>query len=161
MTKIVLIFTFLTLVACTTAVETIPQAKQLDVIPVELTTHLGDKQQFIRGDEIQFLLSLGSDAYIYMYYIDAKRNITQILPNINQQSNYYSAGYFLTIPEYEDGYRFLIKEPFGEESIWIFASDQSIDIKVSNKTIESIKQKIKMNTKREFGEYTLKIITLP
>lgn len=161
MHKIFLIFTLIALASCNTKDETANHIKNLDVIPVELTTHLGDKQQFIRGDEIQFLLSLGSDAYIYMYYIDAKKHITQILPNSNQQSNHYSAGYFLTIPEYQDGYRFIISEPFGEENIWIFASDQSIDIDSSDKTIESIKQKIKKNSSREYGEYVLKIVTMP
>ena len=161
MHKIFLIFTLIALASCNTKDETANHIKNLDVIPVELTTHLGDKQQFIRGDEIQFLLSLGSDAYIYMYYIDAEKNITQILPNSNQQSNHYTSGYFLTIPEYEDGYRFLISEPFGEEYIWIFASDRSIDIDSSDKTIESIKQKIKKNSSREYGEYVLKIVTMP
>jgi len=161
MHKIFLIFTLLVSVSCNAKDEIITHTKKLDAIPVELTTHLGDKQQFIRGDEIQFLLSLGSDAYIYMYYIDAKNHITQILPNSNQQSNHYSAGYFLTIPEYKDGYRFIISEPFGEENIWIFASDESIDIDTSSKTIESIKQKIKMNARRKFGEYVLNIVTMP
>jgi len=161
MHKIFLIFTFLAITSCATKDETIHQVRQLDSIPVELTTHLGHKQQFVRGDEIQFLLSLASDAYIYMYHIDAEKNITQILPNSNQQSNHYSAGYFLTIPEYKNGYRFLITEPFGEENIWIFASDQQADIDTSDKTIGSIKQKIKMSSRREFGEYVLKIITMP
>ena len=40
----------------------------LESIPLDLTTHLGDQQKFVDGDEIQFLLSLGQDAYIYMYY---------------------------------------------------------------------------------------------
>lgn len=161
MYKLFLTLTLLVLVSCTAKDETKTQAKQLDVIPVELTTHLGDKQQFMRGDEIQFLLSLGSDAYIYMYYIDAENNITQILPNSNQQSSHYSSGYFLTIPEYENGYRFLISEPFGEEKIWIFASDRSIDIDASNRSIESIKQEIQRSSSREYGEYVLKIVTTP
>jgi len=161
MHKIILILTLLAMSSCTAKEETSNQVKQLDDIPVELTTHLVDKQQFIRGDEIQFLLSLGSDAYIYMYHVDVDKKITQILPNINQQSNHYSAGYFLTIPEYKDGYRFLITEPFGEQNIWIFASDELIDIDTSNKKIETIKQKIKMSARSGFGEYVLKIITMP
>ena len=89
---------------CSVANDTTSTAigDDLLVIPLELTTHLGDQQQFVEGDEIQFLLSLGQDAYIYMFYLDAKSTITQILPNENQHSHFYSAGYFLTIPEYEN-----------------------------------------------------------
>ena len=132
---------------------------QLESIPLELTTHLGDQQQFVEGDEIQFLLSLGENAYIYMFYIDAANNIIQILPNENQQSNFYAAGYFQTIPEYEHLYRFTISEPFGYESIWVFASDQSITIKQLPGSIESIKQLIKNSSEKAFGEYVLNIVT--
>ncbi len=132
---------------------------KLKLIPLELTTHLGDQQQFVDDDEIQFLMSLGQDAYIYMYYIDAANKITQILPNENQRSNFYAAGYFLTIPEYENLYRFTISEPFGSESIWVFASDQSIKMKQSPGSIENIKQLIKESSEKAYGEYVLNIVT--
>lgn len=132
---------------------------ELESIPLELTTHLGDQQQFVGGDEIQFLLSLGEDAYIYMYYVDATKNIRQILPNENQQTNFYAAGYFLTIPEYENLYRFTISEPFGDESIWVFASDKSITIKQSPASIESIKQLIKKSSEKAYGDYVFRITT--
>lgn len=128
-------------------------------IPLELTTHLGDQQQFVEGDEIQFLLSLGQDAYIYMFYIDAAKNINQILPNDSQPDHYYSAGYFLTIPEYDNLYRFTINKPFGEETIWIFASDRSIALDDTTNTIDEIKEKIKQSSAQAFGEYQLRIET--
>jgi hypothetical protein len=129
------------------------------VIPLELTTHLGDQQQFVEGDEIQFLLSLGQDAYIYMFYLDAKGSITQILPNANQHSHFYSAGYFLTIPEYENHYRFTISEPFGEESIWIIASDRSITLPASADSLADIRRVIKHSSRQAYGEYVLSITT--
>ncbi len=138
--------------------ETVSE-ENLNVIPLELTTHLGDQQRFVSGDEIQFLLSLGQDAYIYMYYIDASDNITQILPNENQKSNFYRAGYFLTIPEYENLYRFTISKPFGKETIWVIASDQSISPGKELSTIEAIKNKIKHTSTNAYGEYALRITT--
>ena len=138
---------------------TSPGSTELGTIPMELTTHLGDQQQFVDGDEIQFLLSLGQDAYIYMYYIDAANNITQILPNENQQSNFYTAGYFLTIPEYENHYRFTISKPFGNESIWVLASDRSIIIKQAAESIEDIRQRVKRSSETAYGEYVLNIVT--
>ena len=132
---------------------------KLDAIPVELTPHLGDQQQFVDGDEIQFLLSLGQDAYIYMYYIDAAGKVTQLLPNPNQRSHFYSAGYFLTIPEYENLYRFTIREPYGEESIWVFASDQSITLDQPLDAMEAIRKRIKSASDKAYGEYELRIST--
>lgn len=151
----------LLLTSCNTSnkTTTTPESHDLASIPLELTTHLGDQQQFAEGDEIQFLLSLGQDAYIYMYYIDADKTVTQILPNKNQHNHFYTAGYFLTIPEYENLYRFTISEPFGEESIWIFASDRSIDIDITKNSIAVIKQKIEQASIQVFGEYQLKITT--
>jgi len=132
---------------------------KLESIPLELTTHLGDQQEFVEGDEIQFLLSLGQDAYIYMYYTDAVNKLTQILPSKKQQSNFYKAGYFLTIPEYETLYRFTISEPFGNESIWVIASDRSVTMKQFPVSIEKIRQLIKKSSDKAYGEYALKIVT--
>ena len=126
-------------------------------IPVELTTHLGDRQTFVEGDEIQFLLSLGSDAYIYMYYIDADGNVSQILPNVQQPGHHYAAGYFMTLPEYENGYRFIVRPPFGEESVWVFASDVDMDL-ASGLSLENIRQRIKSGSRR-YGEAQLRINT--
>lgn len=131
----------------------------LQGIPVELTTHLGYQQQFVEGDEIQFLLSLGSDAFIYMFYVNADNVLVQILPSKKQDSNFYSKGFFLTIPEYEDGYRFIIKKPFGKESVWIFASDQFISLDKNDGSISSIRQKIKQQSSKEFGETVFEITT--
>ena len=154
--------------------NTASDSAKLESIPLELTTHQGGQQQFVEGDEIQFLLSLGQDAYIYMYYIDAANKLTQILPSENQQSNFYTAGYFLTIPEYETLYRFTISEPFGNELIWVIASDRSAAMKRFPDSqfpgsrlpgsrlpgsIENIRQLIKESSDKAYGEYILKIVT--
>lgn len=148
-----------TLSACGRLADVEAGETNLRSIPLELTTHLGDQQAFSAGDEIQFLLSLGSDAYIYLYYVDAENHITQVLPSKNQPSNFYSAGYFLTIPEYENNYRFTISQPFGHESIWVFASDQLIPSVQSSDDIDDYRSQIKHQAKHAYGEYELKIIT--
>ena len=40
-------------------------------IDVKITTHLGDRQEFVEGDRISFLLSLERDAHVYLFYRDA------------------------------------------------------------------------------------------
>lgn len=154
-----LLTVFISGCSVTTNAESASNSKQLDPIPLELTTHLGDQQQFVEGDEIQFLLSLGQDAYIYMFYQDASGVIAQILPNANQRSHFYSAGYFQTIPEYENRYRFTISEPFGEETIWIIASDQSITPPTPAGSLERIRNHIKRSSRQAYGEYALRITT--
>lgn len=135
------------------------QPLKLQSIPIELTTHLGDQLQFVAGDELQLLLSLGSNAYVYMYHIDAAGNIIQILPDENQRTNYYLAGYFLTVPEYADGFRFVISKPFGSETIWVIASDELIEMNAPGDSIDGIRQKIKQASNQAYGEYSLTIIT--
>jgi hypothetical protein len=152
----------LTIIAgCDTSYKTTitPDRIEPDTVPIELTTQLGGQQQFVEGDELQFLLSIGQDAYIYMYHLDADGKVVQILPSPNQDGHFYTAGYFLTIPEYEDLYRFKISEPFGEESIWVLASDQSITLEQPLDSIDTIKKTIKRSSIQAYGEYELEITT--
>lgn len=135
----------------------------LTTIPLELTTHLGDRQEFIEGDEIQFLLSLADEAYIYMYYVDARGNIKQLLPNPSQADNHYRAGYFMTIPEYEDHFRFIVRPPYGDESVYVFASDADIDpMRAADghaNDIESLRDSIISASGAAFGEAVLTLRT--
>jgi Domain of unknown function (DUF4384) len=149
------------LIGCTSSKRepSVAQQRQLETIAIELTTQMGGQQQFVEGDELQFLLSLGQDAFIYMYHIDAEKKITQLLPSPEQSSHFYKAGYFLTIPEYKDLYRFRVKEPFGEESIWVFASDESMVTEPLRSNIDQIRRDIKLSSGKAFGEYELSIST--
>lgn len=134
----------------------------LQTISLQLTTHLGDKQQFVEGDEIQFLISLDKDAYLYMFYIDAMSKISQILPNKNQQDNYYAAGYYQAVPDRERTYRFIISPPFGREVIWVIASDRlinSADLSKENTSIDNIRKLINQHSSDLYGEYAYNIVS--
>lgn len=179
----VLYFLALLILGCTASPETQSSPKiqskslnnaslnqqKLQPVALQLTTHLGDQQAFVAGDEIQFLLSLDRSAFIYMYYIDADNHISQILPNQNHQNNYYSAGYYQAVPASDIPYRFTINKPFGKETIWVIASDQSIrlettynsigNLKQINASIDAIKAKIKQQSREVYGNYALKITT--
>lgn len=92
-------------------------------IQVEITTHLGDGQSFVAGDAIAFFLSLDRDAYIVAVYEDARHRRIQIIPNANQEGNYYRSGIFHPIPGEAAPFRFLVTEPFGTESLCVFATE--------------------------------------
>ena len=133
--------------------------QEIDTIPVELTTTVGHQQEFYEGDEIQFLLSLGDDAYIYMYQVDAKGKIVQILPSSKQSSHFYEKGFFLTVPNYDDLYRFIVARPYGESTIWIFASNNEVTgLSSQIDSISNIRDKIKGSSTAAFGESHIKII---
>ncbi|WP_455202426.1 DUF4384 domain-containing protein [Kaarinaea lacus] len=95
-----------------------------NTINVEVTTHLGDKQTFQQGDVISFLISLDQDAFVLMVYEDAERNIVQIIPNRYRQSNRYETGLFMSVPNRDEPFEFVVSPPFGKETIWVFASEK-------------------------------------
>lgn len=97
--------------------------KNLRPIGIQATTHLGDHQSFRKDDVVSFLLSLDSDAYVTAIYVDANNNLYQIIPNALQQDNFYKASLFIPVPPQDAAYNFRIKPPYGEETLWVFASD--------------------------------------
>lgn len=146
--------------------DTSGTAQPLDTIPVELTTSVGHQQSFVEGEEIQFLLSLGDDAYVYMYHVDADGKIKQILPSAQQSSHFYKKGFFLTIPNYEKVFRFIVRQPYGDETIHVFASDQSLlddndDTSVDSTSIRDIRKQIINRSTAAFGEDKLSFTSRP
>ena len=136
-------------------------SRPLQTIPVGLTTTVGHPPSFIEGEEIQFLLSLGDDAFIYMYHVDAAGYIKQILPSGQQNSHFYREGFFLTIPNYEELFRFIVTQPYGDETIHVFASDQSLtDINIDSTPISSIREYI-ISRSAAFGEDMFSYTTRP
>lgn len=88
-------------------------------IEMELTSHLGDKVVYYQGDKIRFLLTINHDAYLYIYYQDAKGKLHALLPTSDAPPQYVQAGWFIPVPGAQ--YRFLVAEPFGEEKLIVFA----------------------------------------
>ena len=100
-------------------------ANELQEIEVGVTTHLGDQQKFIAGDVVSFLLSLDNDAYVYLFYEDAEANIFLIYPNQKSRNHHYGKGFFMPLPPSNEKFRFRIQAPFGEETLFVFASDNA------------------------------------
>lgn len=100
-------------------------AAEVKPVTVEITTHLGDRQTFVEGDVISFLLSLDRDAYVYLFYEDASANIYQIFPNQKSRKHFYQKGYFMPVPPSPNDFQFKIQAPFGNEKLFVYASDNS------------------------------------
>ena len=92
-------------------------------VDIGITTHLGDRQQFVDGDRISFLLSLDRGAHVYLFYRDADANLLQLLPNARMPGHFYAAGLFMPVPGRQQPFRFVVHPPYGEEILVAFASD--------------------------------------
>lgn len=138
-------------------------------ITIEITTHLGDQQTFIDGDIISFFLNLDKDAYIMVVYVNAQGNSYQVIPNKFQSQHHYSAGLFIAIPPADADYRFKVGPPYGEESLWVFASDRPIGIYKGNyldnglkqlmASPDELRQSIQQQAIASYGEAHLSITT--
>lgn len=92
-------------------------------LQVEITTHLGDGQEYIEGDEISFLVNVTRDAYLLILYKDASQKLWQLLPNDFNQQAKVGAGLYIPIPGPEQNYRFRASAPFGKETLIVYASE--------------------------------------
>lgn len=138
-------------------------------IQVEITTHLGDGQSFVAGDAIAFFLSLDTAAHIVAVYEDASHRRVQIIPNANQESNYYRSGIFHPIPGEEAPFRFLVTEPFGTERLCVFATETPMadlpgevldnGLKLLHGDMATLRDQIKAGAGTAFGESCLQIHT--
>lgn len=142
---------------------------RLKPIKVDITTHLGDKQTFLKGDSISFLLSLDADAYLLAIYEDATGRLTQLIPNKQFSKTYYKAGLFITLPDENAAFKFKVQAPFGKETLWVFASDMPLPglegrylkngLKQIKQDVASIKKLILSHKQTAFGETSLVIHT--
>ena len=141
--------------------------KHLESINLEITTHLGDAQTFVEGDQISFMLSLDKASFIYLFYQDAEGNILQLVPNHKQTTHFYQPGLFIPIPDQLADFKFTVQPPFGEEKLWAFATDTQVDsfnstqdsekLELLNQPIDEIRSKIKYRAKTMYGESLLTI----
>lgn len=95
-------------------------------INVEITTHLGDKQTFQQGDVVSFLVSLDRDAYVLIIYEDAEHNLWQVIPNPHRTSGHYESGLFISVPDRNEPFEFVVSPPLGKETIWVFATEKAL-----------------------------------
>jgi len=142
--------------------------KKAKIINIEITTHLGDKQTFVEGDSVNFLINLDTDSYLTVVYQDARGQLIQLLPN-KKQENFYKAGFFISVPNTSSKSQFKIQAPYGEEIVWVFASDNP-GFKLEGKklknglillssTIDEIRIKAQQKSKASFGQANLVIHT--
>lgn len=159
----------LLLIQSNTYGETAAKTQKAKLIQLEVTTHLGDNQTFREGDSLSFYVTLDTDAYLLLIYETASDQLIQIIPNANKKSNFYKSGFFISIPEKGDKFQFKIEAPFGQETLWAFASDTPF-YEIKGKTLSNglrlletdmltIKENLTKQSKSAFGEAKLQFKT--
>lgn len=103
-------------------------AQQRERLHVDITSFIGDEQSFRIGDELSFLISLNENAWLYMYYENSEGNVYQLIPSVLHPDNHVSAGDFIPFPSVEAAFRLEISPPFGEERVWLLATEQQLSL---------------------------------
>lgn len=116
----------------------------LQIVNIDITTHLGDHQVFLEQDVISFYISLDHSAYLYAFYQDASGSIFQLVPGKAQPQHYFTAGYYLPFPAQNSPFKFVVAAPYGEEQLWVFASDQG-KLEFNGKTGDQGLKQIRQN----------------
>lgn len=145
-----------------------PQTKP---IAIDITTHLGNVQQFQEGDDLAFLVSLDTDAYLLVIYETVQGELIQLLPNKVLSNSFYKAGLFINLPEPGAGFVFKILPPFGKETLWVFAADVMLPelaghyledgLKKLTVDITTVRERLARVTKSAYGESRMSILTSP
>lgn len=140
-------------------------------VDIGITTHLGDRQQFVDGDRISFLLSLDRAAHVYLFYRDADANLLQLLPNARMPGHFFAAGLFMPVPGRQQPFQFVVHPPYGEEILVAFASDNaSLDFGGEvlengllrlDRSLEQVGRTIRAQSQRLFGRGELVLTTRP
>jgi uncharacterized protein DUF4384 len=95
---------------------------------VDVTTNRpGAGAAFRLGEEIRFLVTATTNGYLYLFHIDAGKNVTRIFPNEYQPEAKIQAGAALEVPAAGAPFRFEASPPFGLETTLAFVTVSPLD----------------------------------
>lgn len=95
---------------------------------VEVTTNRpGAGANFRLGEEIRYFVSSTIDGYLYLFHIDADKNILRIFPNQFQREARVNGGAALEIPAPGAPFKFEASPPFGLETTFAMVTSVPLD----------------------------------
>jgi hypothetical protein len=104
--------------------------KAQDGARVEVTTNRpGAGASFRLGEEIKYLVTSTMNGYLYLFHIDADKNILRIFPNQYQREARISAGAALEVPGPRAPFKFEASPPFGLETTFAIVTAIPLDEK--------------------------------
>ena len=97
---------------------------------VEVTTNRpGAGANFRLGEEIRYFVTSTIDGYLYLFHIDADKNVLRIFPNQYQRQAKISAGVALEVPPPGAPFKFEASPPFGLETTFAVVTSAPLDEK--------------------------------
>jgi hypothetical protein len=81
-----------------------------------------EKKSFAAGDHLEIYLRGNKDFYARIFLLDVAGNTIQLLPNRFRRENNFKGATTYVVPSAADAFTLTISEPFGKESVVVFAS---------------------------------------
>ncbi len=100
--------------------------QEKSTLTVDITSFLGDSQQFANDDKLQFLISVNETAWLYLYYQNAEGKLYQLIPSVLYPDNQVSAGDFLPFPAADAPFHLAVSAPYGDEQVWLVATKKAL-----------------------------------
>ena len=105
-------------------------------LKVEVWVDRGKGAVYVEGDQLLVFVRANREAYVHLYYTDAKNQTYQIFPNRYHPESKIPGNVVVRIPEPQDAFIFRIKEPFGVESVTALASAKPLgDLKIAMSSV--------------------------
>ena len=79
------------------------------------------------GEGISVNVASRSDAYLYIFNLQANRQITQLVPSASDSDNFIHAGGVRSFPSNPAQYQYIVSGPVGVDTIVVLASPTPID----------------------------------
>lgn len=100
--------------------------------PVGLRVSIGEPERvFAVGESLALTVSVDRQAYVYCYYRDARKQMTQIFPNPEQRRLPLQGGRFVQIPDSTGAGGFAIElARAGQEAVGCLATEQNVFAKL-------------------------------
>jgi len=97
---------------------------------VEVTTNRpGAGANFRLGEEIRYFVTSTIDGYLYLFHIDAEKNVLRIFPNQYQREARVAAGAAREVPAPGAPFKFEASPPFGLETTFAMVTSVPLDEK--------------------------------
>jgi len=101
----------------------VPKKRDIAVVPKNAEFPL-----YKPGDKVSVYLKSSENAYIYILNIGPEGHITPLFPNKLCQDNYVKADTILRFPDEKADFDWELQEPFGRETIKVFATKTPADM---------------------------------
>jgi len=85
-----------------------------------------DRESYKKGEKIKIFLKGNRPFYANILYKNVEGQTLQLLPNPYRQNNYFQGGAVFEIPSGDDQFELEVTEPFGRETITVYASTAQI-----------------------------------